>query len=178
MLPDPLHPAMVHLPIALSIIVPLLAVLATAAIATRFIGRRVWTLVVLLQALLAGSAWLAMETGEREEDRVERVVAERWIESHEEAAKTVVRLSAAGLAISAVGFVGGGVGLAGRVGLVVLSLLTFAATARTGSAGGELVYRHGAAMAYVEGAASVAAEPTETIASRSHHDHDEDDDDD
>ena len=54
MLPDPLHPAVVHFPIALAALVPLLAVLAIVAIRRRFLPPHSWWLVVLLQALLVG----------------------------------------------------------------------------------------------------------------------------
>jgi len=56
-LPDPLHPAVVHFPIALSVLVPLLALLSLSAIARGFVPERVWAVVVLAQALLVGTAW-------------------------------------------------------------------------------------------------------------------------
>jgi len=76
MLPDPLHPAVVHLPIALAILIPGFAILGTWLIAREFLPARSWSLIVLMQALLVGFGWLALETGEEQEDRVERVVAE------------------------------------------------------------------------------------------------------
>jgi uncharacterized membrane protein len=87
MLPDPLHPAVVHLPIALALIVPLLAGLSVATIRSRLVPRRIWGGVLLLQACLVGSTWFALETGHQEEERVEVVVPERFIEEHEGAAE-------------------------------------------------------------------------------------------
>src|SRR5262245_17612151 len=103
MLPDPLHPAVVHLPIALAALIPLLAVLALIAISRGWLPARAWAAVVLLQALLVGSAWLAHETGEDQEERVERVVEEKYIEEHEEAAMYFLYLSVGGLVLVAGG---------------------------------------------------------------------------
>ena len=58
MLPDPLHPAVVHLPIALAVLVPLLAAGGLLAIRSGFLPARAWLAVALVQALLAGSAAL------------------------------------------------------------------------------------------------------------------------
>ena len=75
MLPDPLHPAVVHFPVALAALTPLFAALIAIAIRAKRTPRRTWLLVVLMQALLVGSTWLAHETGEDEEERVEKVLA-------------------------------------------------------------------------------------------------------
>ena len=101
MLPDPLHPAVVHLPIALALLVPLAALVGLLVIARGLTPGRAWAPVLLLQALLVGSAWLALETGENEEERVERVVAERHIEAHEEAAERFLLMAGLGLVASA-----------------------------------------------------------------------------
>ena len=87
MLPDPLHPAVIHPPIALAVLIPLLAAGALFAIQRGFLPARSWSAVASLQVLLAGSAWVAVETGEDQEERVEEVVAEHHIEEHEEAAE-------------------------------------------------------------------------------------------
>jgi uncharacterized membrane protein len=147
-LPDPLHPAVVHFPIALALLAPLVAVIVGLAVRAHAVGPRGWALVVLLQALLAGSAWLALETGEREEERVEKVVAERHIEEHEEAAERLLALAAAALAVSLAGLATGRLGAAGRVATIVVGAAVLAGAVAVGHSGGELVYRHGAAGAY------------------------------
>jgi uncharacterized membrane protein len=156
MLPDPLHPAVVHLPIALALLVPLFAALLGLAIRAGRSRLRGWSLVVLMQALLVGSAWLAEETGHDQEERVEKVVDERYIEEHEESAERVVWLSAAGLVVAAAGLAGGSPGGWARLAAFVVSLATLAGVTVTGHSGGELVYRHGAASAYVGKAAAAA----------------------
>jgi uncharacterized membrane protein len=148
MLPDPLHPAVVHLPIALAILMPFFALGAIAAIASGFASARAWWVVVVLQLVLAGSAWFAAETGHDEEERVEKVMEERHIEEHEEAADWMVRVAVAGALLMALGLAPGRGGRIGRVAGLLAALVVLATAMRTGHLGGELVYRHGAANAY------------------------------
>lgn len=149
MLPDPLHPAVVHLPVALALVTPLLAIAAALAVRLRFLPARSWLAVVLLQALLVGSAWLALETGEQDEELVEEVVAERHIETHEERAETFMWLAVVALALSGAGVLGRGpVGDAARAVAILALLAVLVAGIRVGHSGGELVYRHGAAAAH------------------------------
>jgi uncharacterized membrane protein len=163
MLPDPLHPAVVHLPIALAVLMPLIAAGAIAAIARGFLPTRAWWAAVALQVALVGSAWLALETGEADEDRVERVVAERYLDAHEEAAEWFLAVSGAAAVLMAVGLLAGRTGRIGRVAGALGSLVVLATAVRVGHLGGELVYRHGAANAYAE--SSQPAPDPETRAS-------------
>jgi uncharacterized membrane protein len=156
LLPEPLHPAVVHLPVALAVVTPLFAALAAWAIARWGLGRQAWLGVVLLNALLFGSALLALETGEAEEERVERVVAERFIEEHEEAAERFLWLAGIAAAVSVAGLLGTRVGRSARVASVVVSAVALAAAVAVGHSGGELVYVHGAANAYVDSSTGVA----------------------
>ncbi len=152
MLPDPLHPAIVHLPIAIALLIPVFSILGILAIRSDLLPRRVWWGVVLLQALLAGSAWLATETGENEEERVERVLEHDLIHEHEEAAERLLLLAAIGLVPVGLGLWAGRRGAIGRLLHVLLALVVVAAAISTGRLGGELVYQHGAATAYTESA--------------------------
>ena len=162
MLPDPLHPAVVHFPVALSVLTPLFAALILLAIRSGRTAPLTWSVVVLLQALLVGSAWLAHETGHDQEERVEKVLDERHIEEHEEAADWVLWTGAAGLAAALLGLAGGSAGAWARVGALAISLMTLGAAVKTGHSGGELVYRYGAANAYLD--KSEAAPPVEPYA--------------
>jgi uncharacterized membrane protein len=175
MLPDPLHPAVVHFPIVLAVIAPIFAVGALWAIRRGANARRAWGLATAVVAALALSAWVATETGEAQEETVEAVVAERPFETHENAAKTFVLLSAGGLAVVAVGLVGGTIGRAGRIAGTAATLLLLGAGWRVGKSGGELVYRHGAASAYTR---DVAANPQRSESERSGRGRDRDQDDD
>jgi uncharacterized membrane protein len=149
MLPDPLHPAVVHLPIALAILIPGFAILGVPLIQRGLLPARSWALIVLLQALLVGSGWLALETGEEQEERVERVVAERHIEAHEEAAERFLLLAGMGLLASAAGLLPRRGGAIGRVAGTAVTLVVLAAGLSVGHSGGELVYKHGASNAYL-----------------------------
>lgn len=156
MLPDPLHTAVVHLPMALAVLLPGLAVLSLALIYKGVIPSRCWALLVLLQAILVGSGWLGLETGEDEEDRVERVVAERFIEAHEEAAERFMWIAGLGLLACGAGLLPGRSGNWGRVAGTIAAFGVLAAGVSVGHAGGELVYKHGAANAYIDAAGAEA----------------------
>jgi len=149
MLPDPLHPALVHLPLALAVLLPLFAILGALVLASERLPHVTWAVIVLLQLLLVGSAWLAVQSGEREEERVERTVAEAPIEEHEERAETLLRLAGVGVLLSVLGGLGGVGGQVGRAGFAAFSLVILVAAVRVGHTGGELVYQHGAASEYV-----------------------------
>ncbi|HEB88841.1 MAG TPA: hypothetical protein ENI85_04650 [Deltaproteobacteria bacterium] len=166
MLPDPLHPAVVHLPIALAVLVPGFALVMTILIHRRLLPVRSWALVMLLQIGLVGSGWLALETGEREEERVERVVAERPIETHEEAAERFLVVAGLGILALGAGLLPQRGGTLGRVAGTVVSLAVLTAGFQVGHTGGELVYQHGAANAYVD-SRSRARDLSATSAARS-----------
>ena len=166
--PMPLHPKVVHLPIALALVMPLLAGGLLAAWRANVLPRRTWSVAVALQALLLASGAAGLRTGEAEEERVEKVVAERLIEAHEEAAEVFVWGSGAVLLL-ALGALAvrderkaRAIALAATAGTLVVLFLGY----RTGQAGGELVYQHGAASAYVD--VGTAAPPAGGTAD--HHD--------
>jgi uncharacterized membrane protein len=162
MLPDPLHPAIVHLPLALSLLIPLFAVLVAVAIRQGWLERRSWALVVLLNLLFVGSQLVAHETGGDAAERVEKVVDKKYIDAHAEAAEWLLWVSIGALALAGAGLLQEGAGSAARVAAVIASLVVLAVAVRVGWLGGELVYRHGAANAYLEqGAAPPHAPPAQ-----------------
>ncbi len=171
MLPDPLHPAVVHLPVALAVLMPLIGIGFLIAIQRGLLPARSWAAVVVFQFALALSAWAALETGHHEEERVERVVAERHIEEHEEAAERFLGLAAATALLTATGLFAGGLGRAGRISATAAMAIVLAAAVAAGHLGGQLVYRYGAASAYTEAKGSApdaakTAEPSAAGASR------------
>ena len=170
MIPDPLHPAVVHFPIVLALLAPILAATAFWAIHSGRATRRSWVGIVVLQAALVGVTWAATETGEREEERVERVVAERHIEAHEEAAERFLLLTALVLPLAGAGLLRGPIGTVNRALAMALSAAALLAAASAGHSGGELVYRHGAAAAYA------TPDPGATLADSRESVHEEDDD--
>lgn len=154
MLPDPLHPVVVHLPLALAALFPLIVLGAIWAISRGAHARYVWAVPVIAVALLAGSAWVALETGENEEEVVEEVLAsEEPLHEHEEAAETFLLLSGIVGVIGLGGLTGGRTGSVARWLTAAGSVILVVSAVQVGSAGGDLVYEHGAAEAYVSGGA-------------------------
>ena len=137
MIPEPLHPAVVHFPIVIAIFLPLVALAALAYIRRGVDGRRAWQPVLLLSALLALSAWTAVQTGKQQEEKVEDRVSEQAFEEHEEAGERLMILS---------GSWGRRARVLGTVGAVAL----VAAAWQSGASGGELAYQHGAAALYAQ----------------------------
>lgn len=164
MIPNPLHPAVVHFPIALVILLPFFAIGALWAIRRGWPMRRAWAVPVVVAAALTASAFVAQRTGEKEGERVEKVVPERVIESHEEAAERFLVLSGVLLLVAGAGLAGGVVGKSARLVATVGALgLTFAGY-QVGRAGGELVYQHGAASAYATTAGAPAHQDASSAA--------------
>jgi hypothetical protein len=119
--------------------------------------RRAWLLPAVAAAALAASAWLAVETGEAQGERVERVVSERAIDTHEDVAEAFLTASAAVALIAAAGLFGGIAGRVARLATVAGSLVLVGMVIRVGHTGGQLVYRYGAANAYTRPEAGAGA---------------------
>lgn len=163
MLPEPLHPAIVHFPLVLVVLVPLFALGALVAIRRGSDSVNAWGLVVGLAALLVVSSFAALRTGEAQEDRVEDVVSERVIHEHEEAGERFLWIAAGIFLLTAGGLAPGRVGGAARGAATVGMLAALAFGLQVGRSGGELVYTHGAARAYVtEGADAAGKSPRPT----------------
>lgn len=144
------HPKVVHIPIALGVLMPLIAGGIVLAWWRDGLPWRAWFLAVALQAVLLVSGIVSLRTGEAEEGRVERVVSEARIEAHEEAAEAFVWGSGAVLAV----MIGAAALGPRRLGLPLAAVATLGTVVvlglgyRTGQAGGSLVYEHGAAQVY------------------------------
>lgn len=148
MLPDPLHPAVVHFPIVLTLLLPLVALGALWAIRGGAAPLKAWGAVVALGGGLLLSSWAAVRTGEAQEERVEEVVSEAAMHGHEEAGERFLLLAGIGFLVLGAGLVPGIAGRTGRILGTAAALALVAAAWQVGHTGGELVYRHGAAVAY------------------------------
>ena len=162
MLPNPLHPAVVHFPVVLAFLLPLFAAGAFWAVRRGARPRRAWSVPVAAALALAASAWAAVETGEAQDERVERVVAERPLSKHEDMAELFLSASAGLAAVAVAGFAGGIAGRAARVATALGSVGLLAGAAMVGHSGGELVYKYGAASAYTNDSAVASAANTRT----------------
>lgn len=101
-----------------------------------------------------------MNTGEREEDRVERVVPDAAIEQHEAYAEQFVWATGAPLllAILVLLFRKPAMARALTAATVAGTFIVAATAVRVGHAGGRLVYVHNAGAAYTSSARSAAGE--------------------
>jgi len=170
LLPTPLHPAVVHLPMALAVLVPLFAIGALVATHRGARPMRSWSIAVAMFMALSASAWLSIETGEDQEDKVERLVPKAAFETHEEAADAFLWLSVGVLGIAAAGLLNGRVGGPARILATAGSLALLVAGYRVGHSGGALVYTHGAANAYVQKtAADISRNSTPTPLTEDRH---------
>ena len=158
MLPDPLHPAVVHFPIVLTLLLPLVALAALWRIRRGVPPRPAWSLTVATAAALSASVWLAVKTGEGEEERVERVVAEAPLESHEEGAERFLLLSVGLLLVAGGGLLRGPLGATARLTAIAGAVGLAVAGAMVGHSGGQLVYRYGAAEAHMSSGGEAGAE--------------------
>ena len=153
------HPKTVHIPMALGVLMPLITGSLVLAWWRSWLPRKAWFLAVGLQAILFGSGVLALRSGEAEEERIESVVAERFIEEHEEAAEQFVWASGwvLSLMILAAVFSSRKIGLPAAMAATLGTFLVLGLGYRTGQAGGNLVYRHGANQAYTVSGTSAGA---------------------
>jgi len=146
----PLHPALVHLPLGLAFLIPLLAVIAAVAWWKGWASKRAWAVIVALQILLVGACVAGIRTGEHEVRTARRVVKREFVHEHSQAADWFV-WGAGVVAVVA------GLGLALRdrkarwaaTAATVGTFVVAAIAVRVGHLGGRLVYVHGAATPYV-----------------------------
>lgn len=157
LLPTPLHPAIVHLPIALTLLVPVFAIGALVAVQRGGKVLRNWGIAAGLLAALSLSAFVSLETGEDQEEKVEAVVPEQAFETHEEAAQAFFVMSLAVLGIAGVGLLNGRIGTVGRVVATAGTLALVVAGYNVGHSGGKLVYQYGAASAYTTATGTAGA---------------------
>lgn len=169
----PLHPLLVHLPIALAVLMPPLTGVLWFALVRSWLPLRAWVLAIVAQLLLVGSGWLALRSGEADEERVERIVPEAALEQHEEAAEAFMLGAGIVLLLALTPLLWRRhprlvVWSAAATSLATLGVLALGY--RVGKAGGELVYRHGAAAAFAT--AGTPGTPSAPPPARNHDDDD------
>jgi len=166
LLPNPLHPAVVHFPIVLLLFG---AVVAIAAVFVRKYGFP--ALAAGLSVLGAVGTWGAVESGESDGGLVENTAPQvnDLVDVHETWAKRTLAIS-----IFAAFAAGGSVLVArwprlARAVAVVAALTSVAAAYgvyETGHRGGALVYRHGAGVEMAASPSAAANPPTRTETGR------------
>lgn len=156
----PLHPSLVHIPIGLCMALPIVIFFIIIGIRQGWFQPKTWLVIILLQGLCFGSAIIAKNAGENEEDKVEKIVGEHALEKHEERAESFVIFSGILFVLTFAGLSsrapiqkwGQILTLAGSLGTLGLAIFT-------GHSGGELVYEHGAAKAYLQDAPAATDSP-------------------
>jgi uncharacterized membrane protein len=157
--PVPLHPALVHLPLGLAFILPLLAAGFAWALWKERANPRTWSVIVALQLMLLIAGFMALRSGRGEEGRVEDRIPETALETHEEYAEQFLWATGLTLALAGTALVVRKKSLVkGLTAVTVLGTLAVAGAAiRVGHAGGKLVYVHNAAAAYITSPQTVVA---------------------
>ncbi len=157
----PYHPVLVHLPIGLAILLPPALLVLLIAIRRNLLPKGSWWLAVLLAAALVAGGFAAKRSGAAEEERVEQLVPKAALHDHEEAGERLVMAAGVtfALALAALFMRRPGAQATVQVAALLASAATLALTVNTGHLGGRLVYVHGRARAYAQGATSPAATP-------------------
>ncbi len=145
---SPLHPIFVHMPIALSVINPLIALTVVIAIYKKAVPVRSWFLVMGLQAVLALSGFIAEQTGTQDRPHVETVISAELIEEHYEWGEKFNSVAWLLLLISGFGFLDKKVSFGFRIATIVCGFALLFLTYQCGSSGGKLVFEHGGAKAF------------------------------
>lgn len=156
----PLHPAIVHFPVALTFLLPFLVLVFAWAIRAGKMSKEMWFVIIGLQVLVTVSGYISLETGETDEDKVSAVVGKEILNRHEETAEIFVGLTVISLASGVVvWFLQPGLQEKARFAVVLLTLLPVFFAWRTGSLGGEIVYRHGGGSAHADAREVFRPEP-------------------
>ena len=148
---EPIHPKFVHLPLALSVLLPLIGGLCTLAWWRGWFSRRIWIITALLHAVFALSAFAAMQTGEIDERVAQAVISDELIRDHESAAELFLwsTIGAFFLALIAAIAEEERVALRFAIGTVTLAVCSCYLAFDVGNQGGKLVYQYGAARAFI-----------------------------
>ena len=80
----PLHPALVHVPLGLAFVIPLVALALTVLVWRGVVSKKAWAMMVALQAVLVAGGVVAIKTGGAEEERVEDIVHGKGAYHHDE----------------------------------------------------------------------------------------------
>lgn len=142
MLPDPLHPAVVHFPIVLMYIAPFVTAFVLWRLSRTESRSTTWLIVPVLLAAVTISGFVAKQTGEEGEELAEEIVDHDVIERHEDQGKQFVWFALATVVIAAAGFASGPVGSSLRILTLVMTIVGAVLVTRTGYSGGTMVYDH------------------------------------
>ncbi|NVB82898.1 MAG: hypothetical protein HOV81_31260 [Kofleriaceae bacterium] len=138
----PLHPKLVHVPMALCVVMPMVAILIWVGVSRGWFTPRAWLIAAVLQCTTFGGAIAALKSGEEDGEKVEGYASEEALETHEHRAYWFVCVAGANVALCGAAFLlhrdrrQGLVGACAIVGLFVGAYAGYL----VGDAGGRLVY--------------------------------------
>ena len=145
----PFHPVMVHFPIALAFILPILILVFAFMIKSQKMTHQAWLVIIGLQVMTTVTGYVALDSGEKEEHQVATVLDKKHIHHHEESAEIFVGSTVLALVISiAAFFLRKEIQFYVHLSVCIVTIISCFLVYKTGSSGGELVYRYGAANAY------------------------------
>jgi len=145
----PLHPILVHFPIALGLLAPVILLLVWLGIHKWNWPTRTWSLIPLIYIVLLATSLGAVKTGEIDEEKVEPYLTYGAIEEHEEMGEKIPWVFAALLVLSTTPFLFRSRKKLLMATTLVFSIASIAPIVVTGHTGGELVYKKGAANAHL-----------------------------
>lgn len=147
----PFHPLIAHFPLTLAFILPVLIVIFAFMIKINKMTPRGWLIIVGLQLVTTITGYVALESGEIEEELVQKVVPKEYIHEHENTAEIFVGSTVIALVVSiAAFFLRKELQFYVKLCVALLSLVSCFFGYKTGKLGGELVYKHGAAGVYFD----------------------------
>lgn len=145
----PLHPFLAHIPLVLALFMPLILWVIIFLIAKKKISTQSWWVAVTIQLLIVIFAYIALSSGENEEDLVAQFVSKRFIGKHENIAEVFSGLSVILLGVMIViNFVQEKIAKNLRIIAAVFSIVPLAFGLYTGRLGGQIAYAYGGAEAY------------------------------
>jgi hypothetical protein len=164
------HPAIVHVPLGLAMVMPFLAAGLTLAVWRGRLPRTAFAVVAALQLVVVGAGFVALRLGHADARQAEQVATEAAVDAHEEAAETFFWVSV-GVLVAAAGALAVPARHVPKLGALVTAgaLAALALGVNAGAKGGDLVFLHGAGVQRTgsSAAASVAgAGPTEPAGGR------------
>jgi uncharacterized membrane protein len=145
----PFHPMIVHFPLAMTFIMPVLILVFASMIKSNKMTPKSWLIIIGLQLAVVITGYIALDSGETEEQAVEKVVNKKLIHEHEESAEIFVGSTVLALVLSiAVFFIRKEISFPIKLAIAFISLVSCFLAYKTGKQGGELVFKYGAASAY------------------------------
>lgn len=145
----PLHPFLAHIPLVLTIFMPVILGVSVFFIAKNKVDPKAWWIAVAVQMVIVLSAYIALSSGEGDEELVIQFVSKKFISQHENMAEIFSGLSVVLLGVMMViNFVQEKLAKKLRIIATVFSVIPLGVGLYAGRLGGEIAYAQGGAEAH------------------------------